>query len=179
VPIKDVKTYIRAMRIMTNQIPDLEGWIVGPDGEDPGYADECRALARSLEIDDRVRFTGFMNPVELFPQIGLLVLSSISEGLPLVALEGFAAGVPLVSTDVGSCRQLVEGVGETDQALGSAGGVVPINDPQALAEVCLRLLTDQQAWDKASQAGIRRVETLYTQQQMFARYRELYQEALS
>ncbi len=178
VPIKDIKTYIRAVRILVSHIPDLEGWVVGPDGEDPEYAAECRALAQSLEIADRVRFTGFMNPVDLFPRIGLLVLSSISEGLPLVALEGFAAGVPLVSTDVGSCRQLVEGVGDEDRALGVAGGIVPINNPQAIAGICRLLLQDQEAWNKASQAGINRVETLYTQQQMFARYRALYQEAL-
>lgn len=179
VPIKDVKTYIRAIRVLVSHIPELEGWVVGPDGEDPEYAAECRALAQSLEIGDRVKFTGFMNPVDLFPQIGLLVLSSISEGLPLVALEGFAAGVPLVSTDVGSCRQLVEGVGEEDQALGAAGAIVPINNPQALAVACRGLLQDRATWEQASQAAIKRVETLYTQQQMFARYRELYQEALS
>ncbi len=179
VPIKDVKTYIRAIRILIAYIPDLEGWVVGPDGEDAEYAAECRALAVSLEIADRVRFTGFMDPVELFPRIGLLVLSSISEGLPLVALEGFAAGVPLVSTDVGSCSELVEGAGEQDRALGSAGAIVPINDPQALAMACRTLLLDQAAWDQASQAGINRVERFYTQQQMFSRYRELYQEALS
>jgi len=68
VPIKDVKTYIRAIRILVSHIPELEGWVVGPDGEDPEYAAECRALAQSLEIADRVRFTGFMNPVELFPR---------------------------------------------------------------------------------------------------------------
>jgi polysaccharide biosynthesis protein PelF len=137
------------------------------------------ALAVRLEIADRVRFTGFMDPVELFPRIGLLVLSSISEGLPLVALEGFAAGVPLVSTDVGSCRELVEGVGEQDRALGSAGAIVPINDPQALAMACRTLLLDQVAWEQASRAGINRVEMFYAQQEMFSRYRELYQEALS
>jgi len=179
VPIKDVKTYIRAIRVLVNHIPELEGWVVGPDGEDPEYAAECRALVLSLDLADCVRFTGFMNPVDLFPQIGLLVLSSISEGLPLVALEGFAAGVPLVSTDVGACRQLIEGVGEQDQALGVAGAVVPINNPQALAVACLSLLQNQQAWDQASQAAITRVETFYTQQQMFARYHALYQEALS
>jgi glycosyltransferase involved in cell wall biosynthesis len=43
------------------------------------------------------------------PKIGLVVLSSISEALPLVLLEGFAAGVPAVATDVGSCRQLIYG----------------------------------------------------------------------
>jgi len=179
VPIKDVKTFIRSIRVLVGHIPDVVGWVVGPEGEDPEYAAECHALAQSLEIEDRVRFAGFMNPAELFPQIGLLVLSSISEGLPLVALEGFAAGVPLVATDVGSCRQLVEGVGQEDQAMGVAGEIVPINSPQALAEACQRLLEDQDIWNLAQQAAIKRVEAYYTQQQMFDRYRELYKKGLA
>jgi glycosyltransferase involved in cell wall biosynthesis len=179
VPIKDIKTFIRAIRVLATDLPDLQGWVVGPQEEDPEYAAECRALAQNLEIADRICFTGFMDPVELFPQIGLLVLSSISEGLPLVALEGFSAGVPMVATDVGACRQLVEGLGEQDRALGAAGGIVPINSPQALADACCRLLTDPQLWKQAQQAAIARVATYYTQQQMFTSYRELYQEGLT
>jgi glycosyltransferase involved in cell wall biosynthesis len=179
VPIKDIKTFIRSIRILALDLPDLEGWIVGPQDEDPEYAAECRALAESLEIGDRIKFTGFMNPVELFPRIGLLVLSSISEGLPLVALEGFAAGVPLVATNVGACRQLVEGLGEQDRSLGLAGGIVPINSPQIMAEMCHRLLTDNELWKRAQRAAIARVETYYNQQQMIASYRELYQEGLT
>ena len=87
------------------------------------------------------------------PQIGLVVLSSISEALPLVILEGYAAGVPTVSTDVGSCRQLVEGLDDEDRALGSSGGVVvPIADPQALADAAIALLNDPAAW-QARQPG--------------------------
>lgn len=177
VPIKDIKTFIRSLRILMIHLPDLVGWIVGPEGEDPEYAAECRALSESLEIGDKVHFTGFMDPAELFPQVGLLVLSSISEGQPLVALEGFAAGVPLVATDVGSCRQLVEGgLNQDDRKLGSAGQVVPINNPQALAEACLKLLCDRPAWDSAQAAGIARVERFYNQQQMLDEYRTLYRE---
>lgn len=179
VPIKDVKTFIRAIRVLSIDLPELEGWIVGPQEEDPEYAAECHALAQSLEIGHLIKFTGFMDPVELFPRIGLLALSSISEGLPLVALEGFAAGVPLVATDVGACRQLVEGLGDEDRALGSAGGIVPINAPQAFADACQRLLTDPLIWKAGQTAAIARVEAYYTQQQMFERYRALYQEGLS
>lgn len=177
VPIKDIKTFIRALRILISNMPNLEGWIVGPDGEDPEYAAECRALCESLEIGDKIRFTGFMNPVDLFPQIGLLALSSISEGLPLVALEGFAAGVPLVATDVGSCRQLVEGgLNQEDRNLGSAGCVVPINAPHALAEACLKLFSDRSAWESAQTAAIARVERFYSQKQMLDEYRKMYFE---
>ena len=177
VPIKDVKTYIRAMRTVVNRLPGAQGWIAGPEDEDPGYAEECRELAEGLGLSDNIKFLGFQQMTELLPKIGLVVLSSISEGLPLVLLEGFAAGLPAVSTDVGSCRQLIYGLDQEDQSFGAAGRVVGIADPQALAEAALELLTDGQAWRAASEAGVRRVEAYYTQEQMFASYKSIYDEA--
>jgi len=132
----------------------------------------------SLGLADNVKFLGFQKLTDLLPQIGLVVLSSISEALPLVILEGYAAGVPTVSTDVGSCRQLVYGLDEEDQALGASGEVVGIADPQALAEAALRLLGDEVAWHQAAQAGIARVERYYTHPVMFSRYRAVYDQAL-
>ncbi len=178
VPIKDVKTFIRAMRTVVDRMPDAEGWIAGPADEDPAYARECEELVAFLGLERRVKFLGFQNILDLLPRIGLVVLSSISEALPLVLLEGFAAGVPAVSTDVGSCRQLVEGLAPDDRALGAAGRVVGIADPQALAEAALALLGDHGAWHAAAAAGIARVERHYTQRLMFDRYRELYERAL-
>jgi glycosyltransferase involved in cell wall biosynthesis len=178
VPIKDVKTFIRAMRIVAGRMPGAEGWIAGPADEDPAYAEECRNLTESLGLTDRVRFLGFQKVHELLPKTGLVVLSSISEALPLVILEGYAAGVPTVSTDVGSCRQLVEGLEGADRALGTAGRVVRIADPQQLAEAALELLSDRSAWRSAQQAGIARVERYYTDTLMFQRYREVYARAL-
>ncbi len=179
VPIKDVKTFIRTIRIMATHMPDIQGWIVGPADEAPHYAAECRDLVENLAIGDRISFTGFMDPCDLFPRVGLLALTSISEGLPLVALEGYAAGLPLVATDVGSCRQLVEGAGEVDKALGRAGAIVPINNPQAMADACLHLLQSTEHWEKAQAAAIARVERFYTHERMFADYRELYHKGLA
>jgi glycosyltransferase involved in cell wall biosynthesis len=56
-----------------------------------------------------------------------------------VVLEGYAAGVPSISTDVGSCRQLIYGFGPDDEALGAAGRVVGIADPAALADAAVEL----------------------------------------
>jgi glycosyltransferase involved in cell wall biosynthesis len=136
-------------------------------------------MAVSLGIENQVRFLGFQKIDELMPKLGLVVLSSISEALPLVLLEGFAAGVPAVATDVGSCRQLIHGLDEEDQALGSAGGIVRIADPEALALACVELLSDQERWTSAQQAGIARVERYYTQDMMFGYYRDLYNTALA
>jgi len=126
-----------------------------------------------------VKFLGFQKVEELMPKIGLIILSSISEALPLVILEGYAAGVPTVSTDVGSCRQLIEGLEEEDRAFGHSGAVVNIADPQALADAALALLTDSAAWHAASRAGIARVERYYTDDLMFGHYRRVYETALA
>ena len=179
VPIKDIKTFLRAMRTLANRLPEAQGWIAGPEDEDPEYAAECRALVSSLGLEKHVRFLGFQKIAELLPKVGVVVLSSISEALPLVLLEGFAAGVPAVSTDVGSCRQLIEGLDEEDRALGQAGEVVRIASPEALGNAVADLLTDPVSWHAAQQAGIRRVERYYTQEMMFDAYRGLYQGLLA
>lgn len=177
VPIKDVKNFIRAMRTVVSLYPQAEAWIAGPEDEDPAYAEECRGIAEGLGLGEKVKFLGYQKIDELMPKIGLVVLSSISEALPLVLLEGFAAGVPGVATDVGSCRQLMYGLDDADKALGASGAVVGIADPQALAKAAVELLTDPVKWHAAQAAGIARVERYYTQDMMFASYRQLYQGA--
>jgi glycosyltransferase involved in cell wall biosynthesis len=179
VPIKDVKTFIRAMRIAVTRAPAIEGWIAGPIDEDPAYADECRALVRTLGLEANVKLLGMQDVTQLLPRVGVVVLSSISEALPLSVLEGFAAGVPAVCTDVGSCRQLVYGGIPEDQALGPAGSVVGIADAQALADAALALLADPPRWQAAAAAATARVERHYTEKLMLDSYRALYAEALA
>jgi polysaccharide biosynthesis protein PelF len=177
VPIKDVKTFIRSMKAIVAERPDIEGWIVGPTSEDPGYAAECRQLVTGLGLERSVKFLGFRRPEEILPQLGLLALTSMSEALPLVVLEAFASGLPVLTTDVGACRELVEGRTAEDRALGAAGSVVPIADPEAIARAALALLRDPARWRSAQRAAVRRVEAHYTQGQMIEAYRQIYQEA--
>lgn len=178
VPIKDVKTFIRAMRGVVSAMPEAEGWIVGPEEEDPDYAAECRSLVASLGLQDKVRFLGFRQVREVLPQLGVMVLTSISEAQPLVVLEAWAAGTPVVTSDVGSCRELVEGSGPEDRDLGLAGEVVAIADPQATARAILGLLRDPQRWRQAQAVGLQRVHRYYTEELMLARYRGLYREGM-
>jgi len=179
VPIKDIKTFIRSLRIIANHIPRVQGWIIGPEDEDPEYAEECKALVESLAITENVKFMGFQNPMDIFPNAGVLVLSSVSEGLPLVILEAFAAGLPVVATDVGACRQLITGLGPEDEAIGPAGGVVAINNPLALADELLKLLANSHEWKRARSSAISRVERFYAQEKMFASYREIYEKGMA
>jgi len=174
VPIKDIKTFIRAMRVIRATLPNAQGWLIGPEDEDPAYTEECKRLAESMDLQDAVLFKGFQKPVEMFPQLALSVLTSVSEGQPLVVLEGFAAGIPAVTTDVGSCSELIFGVGEADKALGAAGAVVPMASPTEFAAAVLTFLQDRDAWQAASEAGAKRVETYYSDDQMITAYRDVY-----
>jgi glycosyltransferase involved in cell wall biosynthesis len=178
VPIKDIKTFLRAMRVVCTRLPKVVGWIAGPEDEDRGYATECRELAKSLGLEGRVEFLGFRKLDELWPKIGVNVLTSISEAQPLVVLEGFAAGVPSVASDVGCCRELILGASPEDSALGAAGAIVDIADPDATANEICALLSDPRRWTAAQRAGIARVERYYTEKQMIDRYRDIYRQAM-
>lgn len=178
VPIKDIKTFIRAMRTVCDQMPEAEGWIVGPEDEDADYVRECRDLAASLGLTDRVRFLGFQNVQDILPKLGLMVLTSISEALPLVILEAHAAGLPCLATDVGACRELLEGASEEDRAIGPSGAVVPIADPEATARGAIDLLSDPDAWRRAQTAGLTRVQRYYTLSSMFDAYRGIYRHGV-
>ncbi len=178
VSIKDIKTFIRMMRTVVNAMPEAEGWIVGPLDEDKEYVVECLHLSESLGLSKNVKFLGLQNSKEILKKVGLLVLSSISEGMPLVVLEGFAAGIPSVTTDVGSCRALIFGANPDDEALGTAGDVVSLANPKLLAEASLALLQNPERWYKAQATAIARVEKYYNKQKMFNAYKTIYEQAL-
>ena len=178
VPIKDIKTFVRALRVVVTEMPDVEGWIVGPDDEDKSYAEECRHLVASLGLEKSVKFLGFRKVDDIFPKIGLNVLTSISEAQPLVVLEGFAAGVPCVSSDVGCVRELLEGVGADDRAFGIGGSIVDIANPEATARAAMNLLRDPDRWHAAQAAGFARTSSIYTQDLMLDRYRKIYMTAI-
>lgn len=176
VSIKDVKTFIRAVFTASRELPQLEGWIIGPDNEDPQYAQECRDLVASLGMQERCKFMGMQRIDDFLPPAGVVALSSVSEGLPLVVLEAFAAGVPVVTTDVGACRSLIEGSDEADRALGRAGRLVPIANPEKFAAALVELLKQQDVWHAAQAAGIARVERYYTDVLMQDSYQGLYEK---
>ena len=70
---------------------------------------------RSLGLDGKLGFLGHRNVFELLPKLGVLMLTSISQAQPLAILEAFAAGVPCVATDVGACREQIEGASDEDR----------------------------------------------------------------
>ncbi len=146
VPIKDVKTFIRAVGLLRRKVPDARGEILGPLEEDPIYARECAALIRQLGLEDAVTLHGSIAVPEWLGRIDVNVLTSISEAQPLTILEAGAAGVPCIATNVGACREMIEGDPPGETKLRPGGIITPVANPAATAEAMARLLTDPAAW---------------------------------
>jgi glycosyltransferase involved in cell wall biosynthesis len=178
VPIKDVKTFIRAVGLLRQSAPDLKAYIIGPTDEDHDYYLECINLVQLLGLDQTITFTGQAKVDEYIPLLDVLVLTSISEAQPLVILEAGAAGIPIVATDVGACREIIEGaVGEEPQ-LGLAGVVTPLASPASTADAIFSLLSDNELYEAASRTISSRVATYYNESIQQQAYRNLYAQYL-
>ena len=120
-PIKDIKTLLYAFLELSARCQNVRLHILG-GVDDEEYARECYALAEQLGLEN-VRFTGRVDIAAYLQKLDFTILTSISEGQPLSVLESLAARRPCVTTDVGCCRELLEGTpGDT---LGAAGFCVP------------------------------------------------------
>lgn len=175
VPIKDIKTFIRACGLLQQQIIELEALIIGPLDEDKEYAQECREYVRQEGLENTVTFTGKVNIADYLGRIDVIVLTSISEGQPLVLLEAGAAGIPAVATDVGACREIIMGREDEEPTLGPGGVVTTLTSPKATAEGMLKLLGDPAHYAACSAAIRERVRRYYDKRDMLAAYRTLYE----
>ncbi len=178
VPIKDVKTFLRAAKIVLSTMPDVDFHVIGPGDEEPEYYAECRELTKSLGLEERVRFTGKADMSEWYPRLDLVVLTSLSEAQPYVLLEANAAGVPVVATDVGACREMIEGSGPEDRVLGAGGIVTGVAHPEETAAAIVSLLADPDRWRKAAEAGGARARRYYDQDDLISRYLNLYERMM-
>lgn len=174
VPIKDIKNFLRAVAALNQTVPELHALIIGPLDEDPEYAEECQHMVEYFALNNTVTFTGQVAIEDYLPQIEVVVSSSISEAQPLAILEAGACGIPTVATDVGACREMILGKPDEDPKLGAGGIVVPLSNPQALAEGVLRLLSDREFYDRCSKTIRQRVVTYYNKQDQHLAYQALY-----
>jgi glycosyltransferase involved in cell wall biosynthesis len=153
--------FIETARLVSAEIPDAVFLVVG----DGPRRSELEALAAAAGLVDRMRFTGVRDDVgALIGRSTLVAFSSDWEGMPMVALEALAAGVPVVSTDVEGMRELLHD---------DAGVIVP-RSAEALAEGILSLLRSPERLRELGEAGRRRVGESHSPDAMVAAYVSLY-----
>ena len=174
VPIKDVLTLIRACDLALNEVA-LDVQVIGPTEEDPVYAARCRELVAALGREREIQFVGPKKPSEIYGDLDVCVLTSFSEGQPLVILEAHAVGVPVIASDVGACREMLEG-NSADRALGPSGIVTRVAAPGETAAALVRLAKSADLRRRMGDAGRARVRASYTKAGMIESYRAVYDE---
>jgi glycosyltransferase involved in cell wall biosynthesis len=130
-PQKALSVLLDAFAIVLQTVGDVHLAIAG-DGE---CRDELQAQTERMALTDRVHFLGRRSDVDsILGALDVAVMSSDFEGTPLVAYECIVNGTPLVATDVGGLRDIVQD--------GVTGLLVPPRDPARLAAALTELLVD-------------------------------------
>ncbi|HEX7049393.1 MAG TPA: glycosyltransferase family 4 protein [Longimicrobiales bacterium] len=163
-PVKDHGTMLRALAILVRSGRQVRVDLVGEDTSDGAV----QHLARTLGVEDRVTFHGFLPQRRAVPVVraaDLMVVTSRHEAGPVAMLEAAAVGVPTVGTPVGHVRDWAP----------EAAVSVPTADANALADAIKRLLDD----DARRLAIARRAQELALGEDAdwtSARFEEIYAE---
>ena len=177
VPIKDVITFIRACYLALSKV-ELDVRIIGPCAEDSDYVRRCKELVDTLGVASVIKFVGPMPPAIIYKDLDVVVLTSFSEGQPLVMLEAYAAGLPVIATDVGACREMIEGRSEPDRRLGPSGLVTRVGIPSETADALVRMAGDPAWRHRLGASGRQRVLGYYRRKDMLDSYGNLYRDVV-
>jgi D-inositol-3-phosphate glycosyltransferase len=106
----------------------------------------------------------------LYHRSDAVLMPSLSEGLPMVALEAMACGLPLIASAVGGVPELVVD--------GDTGILLTSRDPAVWARTLQELAQDREKAQRLGAAGRRRVERDFTERRMLEALNEVYRGAL-
>ena len=172
-PIKDIKTMLYAFHELKNKFPKARLHILGSTNDEE-YKKECLDLIDLLNLED-VLIRGQVNVLDTLEEFDFTILTSISEGQPLVILESFAASRPVVCTDVGSCSEIIFGIDKDEEP---AGFCCKSMDSFGIANSMLKLCEDKELIKKFGDNGQKRVKNYYGYQKMLNNYKKSYEEAI-
>lgn len=162
-PQKGYHDLLRALGLLIPRFPRLRCLLIGDGPLKPSLEDETRALG----FGSHCVFTGARSDVpDLLSLSEIVVLPSLSEGLPFVLLEAMALGKPVVATRVGGSPEVVEE--------GHTGLLVPPRDPRALADAIAFLLDRPEEAAKMGARGQLRVRERFPLQKMVQALETLY-----
>ena len=163
--VKRPDRLVEAFGMVLERVPEAVLAVAG-EGE---LLEEVR---RSVErLGDSVRLLGWQSDVgRLYAAADLVVISSDNEGMPVTLMEAAMAGVPGVTTDVGSASEVV--------VHGSTGLVVPPDAPD-LADAIVALLVDDDRRSAMGQAAAEQASVRFGAARLVADHVALYQRIIA
>jgi glycosyltransferase involved in cell wall biosynthesis len=142
---------IEALPRLLAEWPSLVCLFVG-EGE---CRDTLRLLARTINVEHACRFVGAQNNVgDWYAAADVVVLPSLSEGLPFVVLEAMAMARPVVASSVNGIPEIIQN--------GLNGLLIPPRNPQVLEDAIRSLLRDPVQAARMGKAGQQHVANAFT-----------------
>lgn len=167
---KGYEFFIRAARHVVERFPATRFVSIGDIDRTLGKP--LFKLVEELGLKDRFLFLGFRENVPaVLSDLDVFVLSSVSEGFPLVILEAMAAGKPVLATRCGGTEELVED--------GRNGVLVPPRDAEALGNKIGELLAHPEWAQSLGQVARNTVLSRFSMESMVHQYEELYERLLN
>ncbi len=167
VPIKAHEVFLAMAARVHRALPAARFLIVG-DGDLRAPLEQRVA---ELGLGGAVHFLGWRADIDkLYADIDVVALTSRNEGSPVALIEAMAAGVPVVSTEVGGVADVV--------AHGVTGLLAAMDDDEALARHVVTLLGDRDTGRRMGQEGRARVAATYGAGRLVADIEALYEELL-
>lgn len=169
IPYKGHRDLIEALPLVAAKLQTP--FVILAAGRDQGIRAELEALAAERGAAGRIRFLGEHQDIStLLAAADFGLLASHEEGFSNVVLEGMAAGLPMIVTNVGGNPEAVLD--------GETGLVVPPRDPGAIAQAILRLAADPALRTRLGEEGRARVEQKFSLRQCVDAHAALYFELL-
>ena len=171
IPRKGLLHLVDAFRVIREEHPQAHLRIVGPHPNE-AFLDQVRNSITDQGLNDSVAFIGSLAQKEVAKQMAtshLLVLPSLSDGLPRVVFEAMAAGLPVVGTDAGGIGEMIDE--------GVTGYLVEPGAPPALAEAMSKLLRDPQLANQLGVNGRSFARSFFSSEFYAAQYQRLLGDA--
>ncbi len=160
---KGISYLLQAAAALAPRFPRVRFLVVGGGP----LESRLRSEATALGLSDRVTFTGWRTGASgLLPLFDVWVMSSLWEAMPMALVEAMAAGVAIVTTDVGDNRSIVGN--------GNCATIVHPSDARALEHAIATLLEHPDRARAQAARATERYRALYTTSHMVARYEALF-----
>jgi glycosyltransferase involved in cell wall biosynthesis len=170
IPYKGHRELVEGLSHLERTLPS--NWCILAAGRDHGIRAELEALVAARGISHRIQFLGQYSDVPgLLAAANFGLLTSREEGFSNVILEGMAAGLPMIVTDVGGNAEAV--------VHGETGLVVPPRDPKAISEAIVILSRSPEAMTRFGAAGRKRVAEMFSIERCIQAQEDIYEEMLT
>lgn len=167
-PEKDQRSLLLAMRIVLKKHPGADLLMVGKGP----LENNLKMFAVELGIEKNVKFLGEVDNIsEILLKADMVVLSSLTEGLPISILEALSFGIPVVATSVGDIPEII-----LDR---KTGCLVPPKNPEGLANAINFILSNYDVAIEMGQKGKILVQNKFSVKQMVRETEKVYLDLLS